>query len=59
MDYPIRTVCVVGLGYIGLPTAATLASRGVEVIGVDTNPHVVDASMPGSPISPSPISSST
>src|SRR6267143_305138 len=24
MDYPIRTVCVVGLGYIGLPTAATL-----------------------------------
>jgi len=35
MDYPIRTVCVVGLGYIGLPTAATLASRGVEVIGVD------------------------
>src|SRR6266403_3176154 len=43
MDYPIRTVCVVGLGYIGLPTAATLASRGVEVIGVDINPQVVKA----------------
>ena len=28
-------VCVVGLGYVGLPTAAVLASRGVEVIGVD------------------------
>jgi UDP-N-acetyl-D-mannosaminuronic acid dehydrogenase len=49
MDYPIRTVCVVGLGYIGLPTAATLASRGVEVIGVDTNPHVVDAVNAGQP----------
>ena len=50
MDYPIRTVCVVGLGYIGLPTAATLASRGVEVIGVDINPHVVDAVNAGQPL---------
>jgi UDP-N-acetyl-D-mannosaminuronic acid dehydrogenase len=49
MDYPIRTVCVVGLGYIGLPTAATLASRGVEVIGVDINPQVVDAVNAGQP----------
>jgi UDP-N-acetyl-D-mannosaminuronic acid dehydrogenase len=48
MDYPIRTVCVVGLGYLGLPTAATLASRCVEVI-VDTNPHVVDAVNAGQP----------
>ena len=31
-----------GLGYIGLPTAAVVASNGVEVIGVDTNPVVVD-----------------
>lgn len=36
-----KTVCVVGLGYIGLPTAALLASRGYEVIGVDTNPEIV------------------
>jgi UDP-N-acetyl-D-mannosaminuronic acid dehydrogenase len=43
MEYPVRTVCVVGLGYIGLPTAATLASRGVDVIGVDVNPKVVEA----------------
>jgi len=49
MDYPIRTVCVVGLGYIGLPTAATLASRGVEVIGVDINPQVVKAVNAGQP----------
>src|SRR5256886_15881231 len=43
MDYPIKTVCVVGPGYIGLPTAATLASRGIEVVGVDINPRVVEA----------------
>jgi len=49
MDYPIRTVCVVGLGYIGLPTAATLASRGIEVIGVDINPQVVKAVNAGQP----------
>ena len=41
MDYPIKTVCVVGLGYIGLPTAATLASRGIDVIGVDINPRLI------------------
>jgi UDP-N-acetyl-D-mannosaminuronic acid dehydrogenase len=31
-----------GLGYIGLPTAAVVASNGVEVVGVDVNPTVVD-----------------
>lgn len=35
------TVCVVGLGYIGLPTAALLASRGYQVHGVDIRPDVV------------------
>jgi UDP-N-acetyl-D-mannosaminuronic acid dehydrogenase len=35
-------VCVLGLGYIGLPTAALLANRGYEVIGVDINEEVVD-----------------
>jgi len=34
-------VCIVGLGYIGLPTAALLASNGYEVQGVDLNPYVV------------------
>lgn len=34
-------VCVIGLGYIGLPTASTLATHGVRVIGVDINPQVV------------------
>ncbi len=35
-------VSVLGLGYIGLPTAAVLASRGVEVVGVDVNQGIVD-----------------
>lgn len=35
-------ICVVGLGYIGLPTAAVFASRGVKVLGVDVAQHVVD-----------------
>ncbi|MEZ6017591.1 MAG: UDP-N-acetyl-D-mannosamine dehydrogenase [Planctomycetota bacterium] len=35
-------VCVVGLGYIGLPTASLLCSRGYQVHGVDLAPHVVD-----------------
>ena len=35
-------VSVIGLGYIGLPTAAVIASRGIDVIGVDVNQHAVD-----------------
>ena len=38
----INTVSIYGLGYIGLPTAAVLASNGVNVIGVDINQEVVD-----------------
>jgi len=37
-----KTVCVIGLGYIGLPTAALLASNGYDVIGVDLNRYAVD-----------------
>jgi UDP-N-acetyl-D-mannosaminuronic acid dehydrogenase len=36
------TVCVVGLGYICLPTAALMASRGWKVVGVDTNAQIVE-----------------
>ncbi|MEP0479715.1 MAG: UDP-N-acetyl-D-mannosamine dehydrogenase, partial [Nonlabens sp.] len=35
-------VVMIGLGYIGLPTAALIASNGVNVHGVDINPDVVD-----------------
>ena len=44
----MRTCCVVGLGYIGLPTAAVLASSGHQVIGVDVNQKVVDIINQGS-----------
>lgn len=37
-----ETISVVGLGYIGLPTAAMFASRKKKVIGVDVNQHAVD-----------------
>ncbi|MDC1027301.1 UDP-N-acetyl-D-mannosamine dehydrogenase [Candidatus Thioglobus sp.] len=35
-------VSVIGLGYIGLPTAAIIASKGVKVVGVDLNQNTVD-----------------
>ena len=36
-------ICVVGLGYIGLPTAAMFATHGQQVVGVDKNPKVLEA----------------
>ncbi|VVP88710.1 UDP-N-acetyl-D-mannosamine dehydrogenase [Pseudomonas fluorescens] len=39
---PFKTISVVGLGYIGLPTAAVFASRKKQVIGVDVNQNAVD-----------------
>jgi UDP-N-acetyl-D-mannosaminuronic acid dehydrogenase len=37
-----KQVCVLGLGYIGLPTASTLATHGLQVAGVDVNPRVLN-----------------
>jgi len=37
-----KKICVIGLGYIGLPTAALLANRGYSVHGVDVVPSTVD-----------------
>lgn len=37
-----ETISVVGLGYIGLPTAAVIASNGIRVVGVDVNQLTVD-----------------
>lgn len=37
-----KHICVIGLGYIGLPTAATFAAHGVKVTGVDVNSRAVD-----------------
>jgi UDP-N-acetyl-D-mannosaminuronic acid dehydrogenase len=35
-------ICVLGLGYIGLPTASTFATNGLKVVGVDVNFQIVD-----------------
>jgi UDP-N-acetyl-D-mannosaminuronic acid dehydrogenase len=37
-----QKVVMIGLGYIGLPTAALIANRNIYVHGVDINPHVVE-----------------
>ena len=37
-----ETISVIGLGYIGLPTAAVFASKGKKVVGVDINARAVD-----------------
>lgn len=39
----MSTVCVVGLGYIGLPVASMLASRGHDVVGYDISQRAVDS----------------
>ncbi|OUO52404.1 UDP-N-acetyl-D-mannosamine dehydrogenase [Parabacteroides sp. An277] len=39
--------CFMGLGYIGLPTAIIAAKHGVQVTGVDINPHVVEMTNQG------------
>lgn len=42
INMKFKKVSVVGLGYIGLPTAAIIASKGIDVVGVDINQHVVN-----------------
>lgn len=39
--------CFMGLGYIGLPTAIIAAKHGIEIIGVDINPQVVEMTNAG------------
>lgn len=45
----ISRIAVVGLGYIGLPTAAVFADNGLEVIGVEVNANVVKTVNAGKP----------
>jgi UDP-N-acetyl-D-mannosaminuronic acid dehydrogenase len=40
-------ICILGLGYIGLPTASAFASHAVKVVGVDVNPRVVETLQAG------------
>ena len=44
----MKKVCILGLGYIGLPTACVFARHGLQVTSVDTNEHVVDTLNSGS-----------
>jgi UDP-N-acetyl-D-mannosaminuronic acid dehydrogenase len=37
-----KKICVIGLGYIGLPTASTFAGQGLPVLGVDINPRIIE-----------------
>ena len=39
--------CFMGLGYIGLPTAIIAAKHGIQITGVDINPHVVEMTNAG------------
>lgn len=42
-----KDACFIGLGYIGLPTAIIAATHGMEVVGVDINPKVVEMTNEG------------
>ncbi|MGB2693635.1 MAG: nucleotide sugar dehydrogenase [Dehalococcoidia bacterium] len=44
-----QSVCVVGLGYVGLPIATVLAASGLSVFGVDVDPRVRGALVAGEP----------
>lgn len=39
---PRKRICILGLGYIGLPTAAVLASRGYTIHGVEIDPYAAE-----------------
>ena len=41
-DSHLKKICVLGLGYIGLPTASMFATHGFQVLGVDANQAVVE-----------------
>jgi len=45
----MEKICVIGLGYIGLPTASILANNGYDVLGIDINDKVIDKLKNGSP----------
>jgi len=47
--YLFDKVCVIGLGYVGLPSAAIIANSGIKVHGVDVNPFIIDEVNAGRP----------
>lgn len=49
LDYSDRSVCVLGLGYVGLTLATAMADVGFDVIGVEIRDHVLDLLKRGEP----------
>ncbi len=47
MDF--KSLCIIGMGYIGLPTAATFANKGLHVIGMDINQTIIETLKAGEP----------
>ena len=45
----MNKICILGLGYIGLPPATILATHGFKVIGVDINDEVITKLEKGEP----------
>ena len=43
----MKTLCIIGLGYIGLPTASMFATHGYQVMGVDKNEKVIESLQQG------------
>ena len=52
--FTMKKICIIGLGYIGLPTAAILATSGHEIIGVDINENARRNLIEGNPYSEEP-----
>jgi len=50
----MKKVCIIGLGYIGLPTACILSSKGFKVVGVDINQKLVEDLNQGNINTPEP-----
>jgi len=44
-----KSLCVIGMGYIGLPTASIFASNGIQVTGMDSNPEIIKGLQSGKP----------
>ncbi len=49
MGLQFKSLCVLGMGYIGLPTASTFAANGLKVTGVDSNPRILQVLRNGEP----------
>ena len=49
----MKKICILGMGYIGLPTASMLANNGYEVLGIDADNKIVEKLNSGKIVGPS------